>query len=84
MGQAGPPEPDTVLPPQRRVTFVLRLHLEASPSRRSWRGTVEQVPPDGEVFAVEAALPLYAFLRRRLRAASGVGLPLLRPFRRTA
>lgn len=84
MGAAAPPEAAGIPPRQARVTFVLRLHLETSPSRRAWRGSIEQVPPDGEVCAVEAALPLYAFLQRRLRAAGGVGLPLLRPFRRAA
>lgn len=69
---------------QERVTFVLRFHLERGDGAPFWRGSIGEAegetPPGGDVAggAVEAALPVLAFIRRRLRRAGGVGLPLLR------
>lgn len=69
---------DEAAQPRTRVTFVLRLHLEAGQARHFWRGSIEQVHPGGESRAVQSLLPLHAFIQRGLRRAGGVGLPLLR------
>jgi hypothetical protein len=69
---------------QERVTFVLRFHLEHGNGTPFWRGSIGEAEGEAasgraaSVCAAEAALPILGFIRRRLREASGVGLPLFR------